>query len=276
MMLLGDIFGEIYKDTQQSFGKLWACKERGNSLEIITPFATTSQKFISVFLTQRGNEFVISDGGWINEGIYDNTFDSDEECFSKIIQHYQNCFDIKETLGPGDRILFYKKTSKIHAVPSVLFDLATFVSSIVSASGIEFTDKEEKENKIRFSKQANLFLQGKFTKDQLRLGATLDNRRQIRVNAIVRKSSSKISLINYITGSNPYFFNNSISKANFILELAAKSEERIFVDSTICLIDDLSDGYQPNKIYTFLNHLEENTKTKVLNWTNRDKITELV
>jgi len=276
MMLQGNIYRNIYADIQQSFGKLWACKERGNSLEIVTPFATTSQKFISVFLTLRVNEYVVTDGGWICEGIYENDFDREEDCFSKILSHYQNSFDVQETIASADRIFYYKKTSNIQAVPSILFDLATFVASVVSAAGIDFVDKFEKENKIRFSKQANTFLLNTFSKDRIKLSTTLDSRKQIRVNAIITKSPSQISLINYITGSNPYFFNNSISKTNFILELAAKAEERIFIDSTICLIDDFSDGYIPNKISTFLNHLEDNTKTKLLKWSQKERISHLI
>ena len=52
-------FQEIYSDITNSFGALWQYKERGNTLEIITPFATTNNRFISVFIKQQGNEFII-------------------------------------------------------------------------------------------------------------------------------------------------------------------------------------------------------------------------
>ena len=44
---------------------------RGDTLEVITPFATTNDKFVSVFISERKNGYVVTDGGWITNGIYD-------------------------------------------------------------------------------------------------------------------------------------------------------------------------------------------------------------
>lgn len=68
------IFENIYTDITKAFGNLWKTKQRGNSLEIITPYATTNNRFISVFLTQQGSDYVITDGGWLKSGIYDVMF----------------------------------------------------------------------------------------------------------------------------------------------------------------------------------------------------------
>ncbi len=77
-------FQEIYTDIVNSFGALWNFKEREDTLEIITPFATTSQKFVSIFLTQRDQDYIISDGGWIYEGLYSNSFDRTIDCYNKL------------------------------------------------------------------------------------------------------------------------------------------------------------------------------------------------
>src|ERR1035437_7186742 len=90
------MFENIYKEIITSFGSLWNFKERGQSLEIITPFATTSHKFISVFLTERDGTFIVSDGGWIEQGAYSNTFDRAIDCYNKIVLHYQGSFNVKE------------------------------------------------------------------------------------------------------------------------------------------------------------------------------------
>ena len=42
---------EIFTDIKNAFGGLWQTKQRGNSLEIITPYATTNNRFVSVFLS---------------------------------------------------------------------------------------------------------------------------------------------------------------------------------------------------------------------------------
>jgi len=141
-----------------SFGKLWKVKERGESLEIITPFATTSQKFVSLFLTQKGKEFIVSDGSWIWEGLYGNTFDRDINCFERVFSHYVNAFTINEVKNLNGGTVFYKKTDKIISVPSLVFDMANFVSTIVSLTQVEYSDKET-ETEHSFAKTARIYLE---------------------------------------------------------------------------------------------------------------------
>ena len=88
----------LYEDIVATFGNLWSFKKREKSIEIITPFATTNHRFISVFLTIQGNEYIVSDGGWINQGVYENNFNLDEDCYKKIILYYEDVFKIKETI----------------------------------------------------------------------------------------------------------------------------------------------------------------------------------
>ena len=64
------IFQEIYDDIVSSFGSLWQTKVRGNTLEIITPFASTNHKFVSVFLTKNQDEYIVTDGGWLSGNEY--------------------------------------------------------------------------------------------------------------------------------------------------------------------------------------------------------------
>src|SRR5438876_803964 len=130
------MFEPIYKDILSSFGKLWKYKEREKSLEIITPFATTSQKFVSVFLTKRENEFIVSDGGWIAEGLYDNIFDRNIDCFERVVSYYLDTFNIQEAKNLSSTSVFYKKTEKQISVPSLVFDLANFISTTISLTNV--------------------------------------------------------------------------------------------------------------------------------------------
>jgi hypothetical protein len=86
------VFEEIYNDIKNAFGQLWTFKERGKSLEIITPYTTTTQKFISVFLSYKDDEYIVSDGGWIDNGFYENTFNLEDDIYRKIAHHYYNAF----------------------------------------------------------------------------------------------------------------------------------------------------------------------------------------
>ena len=38
---------DIFTDIKNAFGGLWQTKQRGNSLEIITPYATTNNRYPS-------------------------------------------------------------------------------------------------------------------------------------------------------------------------------------------------------------------------------------
>lgn len=270
------IFNDIFSDIQSSFNSLWKFKRRGRTLEIITPYATTSSKFVSVFLSEINNEYVVSDGGWINEGIYDNTFDIEDCSFLKIVDHYINCFDIKQTKGIGDKTYFYKKTIIKSSVPSLVMDLSVFISNIISLAEIEFSDKEEREYVARFGTRVNTYLQSFIQKDKIDTMGYLDEKRTIKLSAIIKPTHSKLILINYITGSNPSHFTNSISKANFIFELAEGSKYRNHIGGKISIIDNLSNGYQPDKFAGFLKHLNENTKASEVNWSDKEKLKEMV
>ncbi|WP_128547131.1 hypothetical protein [Larkinella soli] len=270
------VFEEIYNDIKNAFGQLWTFKERGKSLEIITPYATTSRKFISVFLTVQDGEYVVSDGGWIDNGLYDNVFNIEDDNYRKIVQHFVNAFDVREVKGPSQKAYFYKKTLSPVAVPTLVFDLSNFISALISTSEIEFTEREERDTKERFRRLANEYMQLVFSKEKIELGAYLDDKKQIRVNAVIKSSPSRLILINYITGSNLYYFNNSITKANFLFELADKSLVGRFVKRKISLIDNTSAGYLPGRSTTFINHLLENTGSEKIEWSEREKLNAYV
>jgi len=264
------IFDGIYSDVVTSFGSLWNYKVRENTLEIITPFATTSSKFVSVFLSKIGREFIVSDGGWVYEGTYGNTFDRDIDCYNKIFTHYTDSFSIKETLSQTGTSYFYKKTEHQISVPSLIFDMANFISSIVSASGVEY----EKEKQVRdlFSTNASEYLKEVIGQDNLHVGAYLDSKKQVKPSAIINVDGGKVVLLNYITGSNPTYFRHSISGANQIFEMANEVKEKAMIKGKIALVDDTSNGYKIEKVSNWLNHMIKNTQSDMINWAGREKL----
>ena len=262
----------LYEDIVATFGNLWSFKKREKSIEIITPFATTNHRFISVFLTIQGNEYIVSDGGWINQGVYENNFNLDEDCYKKIILYYEDVFKIKETINASKTTYFYKKTNNPIAVASIVFDLSHFISTIVSLSFVEYTEKEEKETKERFNKKANLYLSQIVDKEHINFNAPIDDNKKIKFSAIINKKQSELILLNYITGSSDYYFSNSISKTNMMFEMALKTQYSRFIRKKISIIDTEATGYIPQKVNPFLNHLSENTNSVEVNWHEREKL----
>ena len=62
---------DIFKTIKDDFCSLTTYKLRGESLEIITPFSTLNNKFVSVFIKEIKGKYVISDAGWTDLNYYD-------------------------------------------------------------------------------------------------------------------------------------------------------------------------------------------------------------
>lgn len=270
------IFNEIFDDIKKSFSGLWQTKERGNSLEIITPYATTNNRFISVFLMKQGNDFVITDGGWINSGIYD-VIPGEDLCFLKIFYHYQNAFNVKEINSKEGIGYYYVKAFNEIDIPSRIFDLSLFIQNIVSISEIDFENKVEKETRELFVSKANDYLKSIINSEKIKFNSNLDpNRKEIKFNAIYYKTPNDLTLINYVTGSSLSYFSNSIFKANTLYEMAEETLYNDFIHDKVTVVDTEAIGYVPQKIGHYLLHLENHTGSKIVEWNQREKLQVLL
>lgn len=271
----------IINSIKDNFSSVWQTKERGASVEIITPYATTNNRFISVFLTKRGDEFIITDGGWVNSGVYDNDVSNEGGCLNKILFHYINAFDIKETSNKNkdsNQVSFYYvKTNNLIDIPSRVLDLATFIQNIVSTSLIEFVDKEEKEAQKRFVTLANDYIKSNVPIEKVKFNTFLNpEKKELKFNALYYYGPSEITLLNYITGSSVSYFSNSIFKANTLFEMADESLYKNYVRKKITILDTNAKGYVPNKIGHYLVHLQKQTGTVNLEWSSREQLFNLL
>jgi hypothetical protein len=268
------IFQDTYTEILSSFGSLWKFKERGKTLEIITPFSTTNNRFVSVFLTQREDTFIVSDGGWINTSTYDNVLNIDDDCFEKLFYHYSHHYEIEETTTGGIKY-YFKRTTNPKMISSLVLDVANFISGIVSASLIPFTEEKEKEEKERFAKQVNNFLStlpNRVIKFNTEISSNIKN---IKFNAVVREGVN-LTLLNYVTGSSVSYFINSISKSNMIFEIADKSEVNTLIKKKVSIINNLAGGFKQDKLYPYLTQLENNSKTPPVLWSEKEKVLEYI
>lgn len=266
---------EIFENIKKSFCNLWKSRYRGTTLEIITPYATSNNRFVSVFLSTRGNDFIISDGGWIGSNGYDTEF-NDDESFIRSLSHFKESFDIKEVESPDGVPYFYVKTDNPIELPSKILDISMFIQNVISLSEISFEDKEEKIAKQRFLKEANDFLKNILENEKLKINGNLDKNIKVRFNAIYTIKPNEIALINYVTGSNPYHFTNSIAKTSTYFQMADDSKYKQFISSKISLIDDTANGFLPQKIDSLLSHLKNHTGSTLVNWSEKDRIASLL
>lgn len=268
----------IFKNIKEEFCSLWTFKERGETLEIITPYTTTSNKFVSVFLTLKNKEFIVSDGGWLSDNTYETIPDFEDDVFGKVFAYYKNFYDIK-AVKANELDYYFKKTDKKELLPNLVFDIANFVSAISSSCQIQFIDVKEKEEKARFNKQANNFLTGlipKGDKPNLYFRKPVnDALKAIKFSAIATKNN-KMTLINYVTGSTPEYFIGSIGKANITFEVVNKSTVKEHIKNKVALINDKAPGFNKDKLYVYLEQLESSTNKHNILWHERDKLKSLI
>ena len=144
------IFQEIYNDILNSFSSLWTFKERGNTLEIITPYTTTNHKFVSIFLSKQNSDYIVSDGGLIQNFGYDTPFLGEDDTFNRILEHYVSVYDIKQ-INAKDTVYYFKRTNNPVHIPALIFDLSIFLSNIISTCNIELSQQNRKRKQKAFS-----------------------------------------------------------------------------------------------------------------------------
>jgi hypothetical protein len=271
-------FLDIASNIKHAFGSLWKTKQRGETLEIITPYATTNDRFISVFLSKQNNQFVISDGGWISEETYDNNSKNVAECFFKVQNHYIEQYNILSTRNKSGQLFYYKKSKSEIDIPALVFDVSAFISAIASTSLITFEDEKEKAEKETFKRMANGFIRSFVEVDRIKLNQFIDpNHKTIRFNAVIQsKKGSSLTLVNYVTGSNTNYFINSICKTTINYEITSKSSYDAYIKNRITIFNDNAEGYQPNKFADYVEQLVNATNNEPVIWSQKEKLQEII
>jgi len=266
---------EIYNSIKSDFCELTTYKIRNNSIEIITPFSTLNDKFVSVFVKFYQNQIIISDGGWIDLNYYEvNINEESETIVDRVTAYFQQNYKVLTTTDKAGTLFYYKTCENIEVVSSIVFDLSNFIVGVVNALDIKYKDEKEEKEKETFRKDANSFLIANY-KDNVKLRKSLDDFKNIKFNAIITKNSD-INLITYVTGSTTYYFENSLSKTIVNFEISEKSKYNRFIKQRISIINDFADGYHPEKSRSILNLLAEKTTSEPVKWSEKEKILEYV
>lgn len=100
---------ELYEYILKSYQSLWHIKNYNKTIEITTPVATTNDMFVTVFVTKRGDDFIATDGGWIQSGLYECEIQN-SNVYKKVFNYYLEKFCIQQTLGQGHAFYFKKNT----------------------------------------------------------------------------------------------------------------------------------------------------------------------
>ncbi|MGK0236371.1 MAG: hypothetical protein ACI9EK_002921 [Psychroserpens sp.] len=263
---------------QESFGQLWSLKTRGeDTIEISTPYSTTTSKFVSIFVTRRSGKFIVSDGGFLNSGDYESEIDYENQCLLKILYHFESYYEVKKTEDNIGVKHYYKTTKNENLVSNLVYEMAQFVSMCASAATVQFEDKKEVEARNLFRHEASSYISNNFQKYEPKFRAALDKDeyRSVRFNVLIEKKN-RLNLISYVTGSSAANFRNSIARANMNFEIATLSKYNRFIDNKIVLVNDLSDGFVYSQISKQLQILEDHIGQEPIKWTKRDELLNIL
>lgn len=266
---------DIYQSIKNDFCALTTFKLRGESIEIITPFSTLNNKFVSVFIKEIDRKFIISDAGWTDLNYYNvDISEESDDIVERIFAYYQQSFGISTASDKAGTLHYYKACTNPKDIPTNVYDLANFVVGVVNSMGIRYKDEKEEQERDTFRKDANTFLKVNYN-DNVKLQKSLDDLKNIRFNALITRKS-EIYLISYITGSSSYYFTNDLRKSIVNFEISKKSKYKDLIREKVSIINDEAEGYNPEKLSSMMNLLNEKVTREPIKWTEKERILEII
>ena len=262
----------LFNSIVESYNSLWHIRALGESLEIVTPMVTTNENFVSVFVTKRGEYYIVTDGGWISAGYYDCDINVLGSAYYKLFQYYLENYHIQQTEGHG-RTMYYKKVREESMVVNCVFELSNFISSVVSGTNIQFVaDKKEQ----RFRKTVRDYLITEFEE-----GSFIFKRKLIPDSAIeygaISHFSGHLQLLNIVTGSNIGYYRDSLCRSNFYFEAAQRYADRFRINKTIALLDDTTPSvYNSLPVRELINLSKERGCSTLLPWSEKSNLAKLL
>lgn len=261
------------------FALLWNCRPRGNTLEIITPFSTITQQFVSVFITIRDNEYVVSDGGWVAKEL--NLYqlpDVEDLDYDFQVEHFSHSFGVRTFTHRGEKF-FYKRCSKPELLSGAVYDLCSFVCSLVNSLSLPKQDKQEKAHTERFQTEATSFLVANaqnFHGAQIIPRFQLEGLQSVTFGAAIQ-FPGHLSLVTYVTGSRQNYFSNALKASIVAFELAEKSkyQDHGMIRSKVALLNNHAEGYAPARNEELMPLLRQHG-AKAVNWTEKEQLVPIL
>nr|WP_296026443.1 hypothetical protein [uncultured Prevotella sp.] len=261
---------KIIDEIIQAFSSLWKFRKRGESLEIITPVPTSNDGFVSVFLTRRGNEYVVTDGGWIDSGLYDVEEDVTHVVYRKIIQYYLETYGILSVKAKNLEF-YYKKTTNPIFIPNLVFDVSAFISGLVSTTCAAVYQVTDKSYNI-FSRKASNYLKKYIPQEKFVSKSELKGYfPSLSFNAAI-KISTGIALVNYATGSTDSYYISSLCKSQTSFEMVKQSDINNKFHNRILLLDDSTKRLSSSKVGTYVDFVRGKQICDIDYWGNKESL----
>ncbi|MBA4849409.1 hypothetical protein [Emticicia sp. BO119] len=262
MATLTDIFQMVKTD----FSNLTDFRLRGSTIEIMTCVSTITNHYVSVFVSQQDNAYVVSDGGWLAKEYYENSVSyEDEMIVQKLELQYRKYFGVETTLHEGLVRYYYKTTGKIELVSALVYDVSNYIAAVVNSHSISYNEGREQSQRQRFNHDVNSFLWDKYS-EHLTFNDSLTNchpeLNSIKFNAIIRHHTDTY-LIMYVSGYSRQNFNKDASEAYTHFQMVEKySQGAEFIK--IAIINTNANGYVPVNANSYLKLLQDQTHNQLV------------
>jgi hypothetical protein len=267
-------FEQLYHSVARDYAEMWDFKFRGASLEIVTPHSTISDKFVSVFLTQRGEDIIVTDGGYLHTGEYvENEVVQQSLCYRQTFSQLVKYYKVQSVLDNREKLIFFTKTQRQDMVSALVHDMASFITGVVNAQQITLEADEEAVTRERFAKQAGSFLLDVFPAQRIKFHQPLRVNDRVNFSAGIWQGS-RVSLIQFITGSTPSHFADSMTRATVNFLAVPGSSLAPIVKHKVSFIDTSASGFRSNGNSTYVSML--GGASEVLPWAERGRLVELV
>ena len=262
----------LFESIKESYNALWHVKTLGQSLEIVTPMVANNESFVSVFVTKHGDDYVVTDGGWISAGYYECDNYNQGTAYQRLFQYYLENYDIRQTSGHG-RIMYYKKVKDHFLVVNAIFELSNFISSVVSGSNIQFqADKKERT----FRSSVREYLTNSFEEGTFKFGQKPLPNSSIEFS-VTSTFRGHLQLMNVVTGSTAGYYRDSFCRSNFYFEAARRYSDILRINKTIALLDDSTPSvFDSVPVREILSLSKERGDSLLLPWSERERLYEFL
>ena len=136
-------------------------------------------------------------------------------------------------------------------------------------------EKKEKEQIGRFKRNATNFIHNLVDKEHLKTNYSIHEGLAIKFNAVVLRNN-RMTLINYVTGSNDTNFILSLGRSNLNYDAVDAHAINSRINHKITLIDDTTKSIQSPKIAPYLKSIETKSGRTYLKWHEKSHLKELV
>ena len=265
---------EFFNHIVSSFQALWKMKNYGSTIEVITPMVTANDNFVSVFITRRGNDYVVTDGGWIEAGMYECEPGALTVTFHRVFRYYTNQYNVDTTETQGKKF-YFKKIANLEMLPSLVFDMSNFISCVVNTAFIPLMADRDSNT---FKKKAHAFLNKSFGNESFEYDRPLTPDLNIKFSAIKREGEN-MKVINFVSGANATNYANTLCRSNTNFDMIEANRKDLHISKTITLLDDSrKQVIDSNLVRPYYNYLmgKCTDDNKVILWNGRSELCDIV